>query len=329
MFSRRRGFQPGFVLPMVAWISVVVALLIIGALDFVRSKTGDMSEIRAQADVLPALHSGMNTVVFALYAADRSGGVARLPDELDQRVLGPRIDRIFLDGSAFEIEKEGRSLLVQVWDEVGLPSLNALTPDELSGLFDTWGLSRDGARRLADSIADYRDRDAQRRQYGAEDVDYTRAGLPPPKNRNFFYSGELGQVLGQEHLQSALGFGHARLFGYSPESQININSITRPLLVSVFQFSESSADRLISERKDRPILRSDLPSFDHSMAPDQLARLRPWPSDRLRIQVTDKISGRDLSRTVLLDTRITRSWISTNKDTRENTRPMFEVVDVF
>jgi general secretion pathway protein K len=82
-------------------------------------------------------------------------------------------------------------------DEASKIDLNKSSEPLLAALFTSVGVNRDDADALADSIADFRDKDDLKRFAGAEKSDYQKAGLEwGPKNAPFEAVEEMQQVLG-------------------------------------------------------------------------------------------------------------------------------------
>jgi general secretion pathway protein K len=104
------------------------------------------------------------------------------------------------DGRDYAFELEGRKVVVQVRDEGSKLDLNVADAVLMSRLFELLGQDRQAADRLAAAIVDWRDPDdLLSSDLGAEDDDYTRAGLPyGAKDRPFDTISELRQVLGMD-----------------------------------------------------------------------------------------------------------------------------------
>ena len=127
---RKSRLAPGFVLPMAATISLVIALLVGGALEFVTAKTQDMARIRDHAQALTVLRSAQEQLILLLLGSDRSGVDATWQDNLGEQLLGLKENRIFFDGTPVVFSLQGRQISARVLDESGLAGLNALTVDE-------------------------------------------------------------------------------------------------------------------------------------------------------------------------------------------------------
>lgn len=83
------------------------------------------------------------------------------------------------DGRDYEWRYGDAQVTVKITDESGKIDLNAADLDLLAGLIQAEGLERTSARRLAAAILDWRDPDSlTQAEGGAEDSDYSSAGLP-------------------------------------------------------------------------------------------------------------------------------------------------------
>jgi general secretion pathway protein K len=101
------------------------------------------------------------------------------------------------DGTPYEFPLGEGVVWIRVQDEAGKIDLNQASDELLLSLFRAAGLGPDEAVSLVDAVADFRDRDSDRRPAGAEDADYAKADLPyGAKNAPFEAVDELLQVYG-------------------------------------------------------------------------------------------------------------------------------------
>jgi general secretion pathway protein K len=102
------------------------------------------------------------------------------------------------DGRTYHWRYAGIPIDVQIQDEQGKVDINAADPELLAALFRALGVERDPAARLASAIVDWRDADSLTQpQGGAEDPDYSSAGLPyGAKDAPFETVAEVEQVMG-------------------------------------------------------------------------------------------------------------------------------------
>jgi len=105
--------------------------------------------------------------------------------------------RIAVDGSSYAIAFRGVQLEIAVQDEGGKVDLNAASPALLEAVLMSAGAEVPVAHRIAQAIADWRDRDRDRRPDGAEARDYAASGLSTgPRNAAFVVLEELRAVRG-------------------------------------------------------------------------------------------------------------------------------------
>lgn len=111
---------------------------------------------------------------------------------------------------------------ISIQDEAGKIDINGAPDDLLEKLFRAAGLSEEETLVMVDRLIDYRDTDAERRPFGAEDIDYRRADMDyGAKDRPFERTDELRRVLGMTpELYSAvepLITVHSRQRGVDPD----------------------------------------------------------------------------------------------------------------
>jgi general secretion pathway protein K len=101
------------------------------------------------------------------------------------------------DGTVQQFQIANAQVQVAIYDEAGRIDLNFASADLLNNLLETAGVEADQRMSLVDAIMDWRDSDDMRRLNGAEDDDYSAAGLPyGAKDAKFDTVDELGLVLG-------------------------------------------------------------------------------------------------------------------------------------
>jgi len=173
----RRERQDGAALLLVLWISGLFALLVAGFTAAVRSDAG-------------LAHNAMERVrVEALQEAGLAAAVLGLQH--------PEETRWQADARPYAVSLGGGKVTVRVIDQNGLVDLNK-APDELIlGILAIGGLEPDDAEGVLAALQDWRDEDDDRRDGGAEGIDYRRASLGyDPANAPFLAPAELEQVMG-------------------------------------------------------------------------------------------------------------------------------------
>jgi general secretion pathway protein K len=121
---------------------------------------------------------------------------------------------------AFTARLDGVEIAVALEDEAGKVDVNEAESELLEAAFEAAGLKPAEAARLADSVADWRDADDERRLQGAEAPEYRAQNRPPPRNGPFRSLDELGSVMGfpSEILPALrrLATAHSQLRGFDP-----------------------------------------------------------------------------------------------------------------
>ncbi len=168
--------QRGSALIVVLWTSILIAMILVGALAAVRIEA---RSARARADSLQArsaVQSGLDLAAWRL-ATGEFQSVTELanapPIEINNYVV------------SVVASKESQKIDINLAEE-----------QTLSGLFVLLGEDLDKAQQLAARIADWRDRDDLARPNGAERRDYINAGDGEAIGNRYFQSvDELERVL--------------------------------------------------------------------------------------------------------------------------------------
>jgi general secretion pathway protein K len=169
--------ERGIALIAVLWVVALASALAVGLASISRQET-DLA--RNVVDRLQAQH---------LAEAGIHLGIATL-------IAGPAAAACF-DGRPRALTLAHVPLAVAITDEGGKVDLNEAPLPLLAGLFRSAGAADGEAAALADAVADWRDRDAERRPLGAENEDYRRAGAGyDAKDAPFETTAELAAVRG-------------------------------------------------------------------------------------------------------------------------------------
>lgn len=236
------GRQQGFVLAVVLWILVAIAVVVGLVLYWTRERLDEAQRSRDEVDAQIAALSTRETLLFV--ASTVPSTIAGLPvepmgaDELALRRLdefggfdrSPRGGEIRLDGTlyaglgdvTFALQDESGLI------PVALPEVSPL-PALLSGL----GVPVGAQARLVDVAADYVDVDAVRRTHGAEARDYERQGLPAPPGRAILHSREFARL---PYWRAMAPDARARFFDWTTTSYsgaLNLNTAPSALLAAV------------------------------------------------------------------------------------------------
>ena len=156
---RRPEREEGVALVVVLWAVTLLALLVLSFTTSVRSAVSlARSELMlARADA-------------ALAAGLELAGLRFAEPDPQRRPRADGTELFFTTGPA--------RITVTARDTSGLIDINRADPRLLEGFFRRIADNPDLAKKLADEIVDWRDRDQQRRPLGAEDPEYRRAGRP-------------------------------------------------------------------------------------------------------------------------------------------------------
>lgn len=171
--------ERGIALVLVIWITT---LLLVIAGSFLYAMRTDARAAR-------------NAALIARGEALAQAAVSRAAIELFKPVAGPEVWR--RDSQARRWAFEGAEVTVRLSDESAKIDINTANNELLKGLFRSAGASEEEAARMVDAVLDWRDVDSLKRPQGAEDTDYSRAGLRGlPANSPFQSTEELQLVLG-------------------------------------------------------------------------------------------------------------------------------------
>lgn len=237
--------EKGIALVAVLWITVLLSTLAAGLVTNIHAQgswvAGELDAARAEA----------------LADAGVFDAVARMVNKTD----GP----LPLDGSPYEVKVANHRVAVSVQDELGKLDLNTGSPEYLTRLFRTSGISAGDAAGLVDKILDWRDADDLRRSNGAENRDYGAQSKPyGPRNGPFRSVEELKLVLGvKEELFLRI---EPSLTVYAQGEFVNPMTAPRDVLVAV-GYSAEEAERLITQRSTK------------GTAPDAISVVSPKDSE--------------------------------------------------
>jgi len=168
----------GIALISVLWVLVLLSLMAASFTRITRGETNLTRNLVENAKAEALADAGVAEAVLGLSRTAAEGGWRA-------------------DGSVYAWRFAGGEIRVAVEDEGGKIDLNAAQTELLQGLFDAAGLTAGDAAALADAVVDFRDANDLRQLNGAEDDDYSAAGLSyGAKDGPFARIEELRQVLG-------------------------------------------------------------------------------------------------------------------------------------
>jgi len=238
--SERRGF----VLVVVLWYLVAMALATALVVYWVRDRISDAQADRAGHLDRAAVISNRDTLLFiaATVPMTRAGQPLEPEPEADllQRRLddfggfdsSPRGDELRLDGHTYA---GLGSFAVAIQDEAGLLNLAAPTGPWLNVLFEDAGVPRARRAALFASLQDYIDADDLRRFNGAESSVYEREGRAAPEGRPLIAPGEIGRIHGWADLAPATLARLEEALTAVYVGPLNVNTAPSSLLKAILQ----------------------------------------------------------------------------------------------
>ncbi len=154
---------------------------------------------------------------------------------------------LYADGRPYHFAIHGINLTYWLVDTRGLIDLNGAKKKLLTAFFMQLGLNAPDAESMADTIADWRDKNDKERPRGAEARAYQNAGLPGPGNRRFIDVSELRGVLGMtaELYQAAAPFLTAGPGNSEPDPL----SAPEPVL-ALLPLSAAERDEILDRRRN-------------------------------------------------------------------------------
>ncbi len=214
----------GIALVAVLWVLVLLSVIAAGFLYETRTETKLARNLVENAKARALADAGVHRAVLALLQPRTEGllgpeienllklapdpGAARrraegiLGREMEAGTLGPGAEAMFkqgwrADGTVYAWAFGGGEVRISIADEGGKIDLNRAPDELLKGLFAVLGVDEQGAAKLVDAVADFRDKDDLTRPDGAEDDDYRAAGLAwEAKDAPFAAVDELQRVMG-------------------------------------------------------------------------------------------------------------------------------------
>ena len=165
----------------------------------------------------------------------------------------------------------GYTYRVEIEDAYARLPLNGASADQVRRLLTALRVDARRADRVAQAIADWRDRDQLRRLDGAEREDYLRAGRPLlPDDGPFASVAMLRYVAG---VDDALADRMGPYLTVMGDGGVNLNAAPRPVLLALPGFTEEAAAKLLAERSAGRRV-TDLVRFGESLSSGARQQLR-------------------------------------------------------
>jgi hypothetical protein len=200
-------------------------------------------------------------------------------------------DEIWVDDTAYQGIGD---TYFSIQDATGVVDLNSPDPTNLGLMLNYLEPNPVIRTRLLSGLADYIDSDDLIGIGGAEKQDYLAKGMAPPTNDYLRSPAELQNVYTwNEWLKQHPEVDYRRLFGFSRSSVMNINAMSKDLLVSVIGLSPTDADQYIIERRTNPVAFIAEIAARYRIPPqvDFEERYRTFPSRLLRLSFWNKGGG--------------------------------------
>ncbi|HSS66036.1 MAG TPA: hypothetical protein VLS27_16540 [Gammaproteobacteria bacterium] len=205
----------GLALISVLWVLTLLSLIAASFMRSTRTETNLAYNFSEQARAEAMADAGVHQAIFAILqdtgttpvnagartffelmpgfesAVTSRGDVPEAPAE------PAAIEYLPFDGIPLQWRFGGGRVIISLQDETAKIDLNHADPQLLRSLFMVVGVGQDEATALADAVVDFRDPDDATQLNGAEDDDYSAAGLVwDAKDAPFVAIDELQQVLG-------------------------------------------------------------------------------------------------------------------------------------
>jgi general secretion pathway protein K len=170
--------QQGIALMMVLWVLSVLTIMAGGFALSTRRALDQSQSALTQSQAVALADGGINYAMYMLTHPD------------------PK-QRWQTDGRPYQVRFPTAEVRIRIYDEAGRLDINAVQEATLRSFLSRALGDVEAARRLTDTILDWRDQDSLRRMQGAEIEEYRAAGkFPRPQNRPFASPEELAGVLG-------------------------------------------------------------------------------------------------------------------------------------
>ncbi len=256
---------------MVLWIIVILTVVVFSFSVLVRTESHAARFFREGLEKRLAAEAGIERAVAELLSRGTAGDVRDV-------VRGDASVRV--DGTPYTGHLGENRYVYAIFDESGKIDLNLLTDRSgliLNNLLVNFGVSKQIADTIVDSVLDWKDGDDLHRLHGAE-TDYYLS-LPNPyraKDGKFDAVEELLMVRGVTP-EILYGTGENQgIFGFvtvNSQTAMNLNAAPRPILAALPGVTPDMADQIIALRQTAPFRAvEDI----QSITGDQFPLIRPY-----------------------------------------------------
>jgi general secretion pathway protein K len=234
--------QSGIALILVLWITTLLTLI---ASSFIHAMRTDINIVG-------------NSVSRAKLEAATSAAVHRAL--LEMAKPEQFADRWKTDGVPLSWQFHDVPVQLSIFDESGKIDINSGNEALIRGLFRSQGLTDEQAAALSDAVGDWRDPDSLKRPRGAEEPEYTAAGLAyKPNNAPFQSIDELRLVLGMTpELYQRIA---PQVTIYSRQPGINTQIASRDVLRAVPGVTDGQVDEYLAQREAARSAKLPIPVF--------------------------------------------------------------------
>ncbi len=221
--------QRGVALIIVLWMITLLSLIASSFIYAMRTEVGIVGNSTARTQAAVAADAGVQRAIYELFK----------PINTPDRWNNDAVPHDWAFGES--------TVTVTMQDESGKIDINTASDLLLQGLLRTQGVADDDAVALVDAIADWRDADNLKRLHGAEEAEYTAAGLSyKPANAPFLALEELKLVLGMSpDLYQKLA-PHITIYSRLPG--VNPQIASRAVLLAIPNVTPEQVDDYIQQR---------------------------------------------------------------------------------
>ncbi len=223
--------QKGVALIIVLWMITLLSLIASSFIYAMRTEVTIVGNSTARTKAAVAADAGVQRAIYELFK----------PVNTADRWNGDAVPHDWTFGDS--------TVTVTMQDESGKIDINTASDLLLKGLLTTQGVAEEDAVALVDAIADWRDSDNLKRLHGAEEAEYTAAGLTyKPANAPFLALEELKLVLGMTpDLYQRLA-PHITIYSRLPG--VNAQIATRAVLLAIPNVTAEQVDTYIQQRDE-------------------------------------------------------------------------------
>lgn len=195
--SGSRNSEEGSALLFVLWASVLLSVLLVGAVALTHQQVRLAASARDRAQSGAVLRSALELAAY------------------DVATIGRAASRDF----PREFAIQGRRVRVEINPAGAVFDINLVDESRLVELLTRRGQEAPQARTMAQRVLDWRDNDDRRRGFGAERGDYPTEWAGGPENRPFIAVSELQGVLGMSPRLMACLAPSLTVFGSTPPAE--------------------------------------------------------------------------------------------------------------